>query len=586
MLIVLKKSNEKIRLDYSNIEVTEDVVDAERFLYFFDVNIVDKSKLIDKLKAFTKLITYNQANDLMNGNFFVTIFDKKEETITIYRDKSGIKSAYYFKGESGLIIGTNVHDVAKISEIKFFDRNSIYKYIYGDFLFNGETFYEEINEFKRGGEYSFNSLLKLENEKIYTIELSDQENKFTEEENILKLREEIDIAHKDYLCAQNNILLSGGIDSVAMLIALDDLTTKDRINAVSYKVKDTIEDETHYAKNIADYLDIPIEIKEIDPTNKKNYALFEDRILKMNNPYIGMWIFGNFKGTQKEIYYAGQDTRLHTPSVNPIDRIAFNLLNKKNNLIIILIDKLASFFRMLIMLFNYKQNKYLRELYKLSFVFNIEKYVDKYYFRLDQKIFKKLEFPKEVYEELKTYFTIDYNQIKSQRALYNKIVELKWNEQYINDIRYLQDIAKLNNTYMAMPFYLEPIAKFSATIPFKLAIKNMIGRGRFSNKKRIVKKYMLRQALKDKMEDTVYYRAKAVSSTLYLMFNGILGELIREELKNDLDRKESFINDFKLNSFVDRFLKNKEWIVSDEEYLLKIYQIGTLSIYNRKVLSK
>jgi hypothetical protein len=112
----------------------------------------------------------------------------------------------------------------------------------------------------------------------------------------------------------------------------------------------------------------------------------------------------------------------------------------------------------------------------------------------------------------------------------------------------------------------------------------MMGRGRFSNKKRLVKKYMLRQSLKDKMNDTVYYRAKAVSSTMYLMFNGVLGELIRDELKRDVDGKRSFVNDFKLNSFIEKFLNTSVFEVSDEGYLLKIYQIGTLVIYNRTVL--
>jgi hypothetical protein len=584
MLIVFKKNKQDLQLDYTDINTTENVVETDRFFYFFDVNIVDKNELINKLERYSSVAKYDEINELMRGNFFLVIYDKKEEKLIVYRDKSGIKSGYYYSDNNQLLIGTNVHQVANKANVKSFDKKSIFKYIYGDFLFNGKTFYQGVKEIERGGQYSFNNLLELEDKSISKIDLMVEENSSTEEENIIRLRKEIDTAHEGYLCDKNNILLSGGIDSVAMLIALDDITTKDKIHSISYKVKDTVEDETYYAKSIADYLEIPIDIKEIDPTSTLNYASFEEKVLKMNNPYVGMWIFGNFKGTPQEMFYAGQDTRLHTPSVNPIDRIAFNLVAKKNSFGVKLLDGIASFFRMFIIPFNYKNNKYLREIYKLSFVFDIEKYVDKYYFRLDQKTFNEYGFPDSVYKELVEYFKIDYNIIKSPRALYNKIVALKWDEQYINDIRYLQDIAKLNNTYIAMPFYLEPIAKFSATIPFQLSIKNMIGRGRFSDKKRIVKKYLLRQSLKDKMNDTVYYRAKAVSSTMYLMFNGVLGELIQTELKNDLERNKSFLKEFNLNLFIDRFLKTSEWYVEDESYLLKIYQIGTLSIYNRTIL--
>ncbi len=584
MLIVLNKNSQKLNLDFQNIEITENVIETDGYTYFLDANIVDKTSVINQLNTQNSLITYSEIDLLLNGNFFVVIFDKSKEELTVYRDKSGIKSGYFSHKNDEIVIGTNVHDVARKSSVTGFNKHSIYKYIYGDFLFNGETFYEGIAEFKRGIHSSFDSNLSLISEELSDLELSYSENKLSEEENIKQLREEIDIAHKGYLCDKNNILLSGGIDSVAMLIALDDITTKDKIHSISYRVKDTVEDETYYAQSIADHLELPIEIKEVDPKSASNYKSFEERILKMNNPYVGMWIFGNFKGTPDEMFYAGQDTRLHTPSVNPIDKIAFSLVGVKNNVFVLLLAKVASFFRMIITLFNYKGNRYLRELYKLSFVFNVEQYISKYYFRLDKEAFKQYNFPDVVFEELEAYFKLDYNEIKSPRALYNKVVELKWSEQYINDIRYLQDIAKLNSTYIAMPFYLERIAQFSATIPFNLSIRSMIGRGRFSDKKRIVKKYMLRQSLKDKMNDTVYYRAKAVSSTMYLMFNGVLGDLIREELKNDLKSDRSFINQFKLNSFIDQFLNSSDFEVSDEGYLLKIYQIGTLAIYNRTVL--
>ena len=584
MLIRLHKNNQGIELNYENIEVTENVVETDRFFYFFDVNLVDKKSIIDQLKVQESTISYLEINKLMRGNFFAVIFDKSNQELTVYRDKSGIKSGYYQQQSNALIIGTNVHDVTLKSGVKSFNKSAVYKYIYGDFLFNGETFYEGISEFKRGVSYSYNNLLELKESEVFNIELPTKDNDLSEEQNINQLREEIDNAHKDYLSEKNNILLSGGIDSVAMLIALDDITTKDKIHSISYKVKETLEDETFYAKSIADHLEIPIEIKEIDPKSKANYASFEDRILKMNNPYVGMWIFGNFKGTPNEMFYAGQDTRLHTPSVNPIDRIAFSLVAVKDNFFILILAKIAALFRGILSMFNYSENKYLRELYKLSFVFNVEQYISKYYFNLDHKKFDTYGFPTEIYHELESYFKLDYTNIKSPRALYNKIVELKWSEQYINDIRYLQDIAKLNTTYIAMPFYLEPIAQFSAGIPFKLSIKTMMGRGRFSNKKRLVKKYMLRQSLKDKMNDDVYYRAKAVSSSMYLVFNGVLGDLVREELQKDLLIENSFINQFKLNAFIDKFLNTTEFKVSDEGYLLKVYQLGMLAVYNRTVL--
>lgn len=584
MLVDITKSDEGLLVDYSNVRETENHCESDRYIYFFDSNLTNNEDVILKLRACNSLLDYETINSLFCGNFFIAVYDKNEQEVAIHRDKSGIKTAYIFKSDYRLIFGTNVHQVAKKASVKSFDKGAVYKFLFGDFLFNGSTFYEDVREIRRGGSYYFTGFLSTEFSNTQELVLAKEENFLSEAENIVKLREEIVQAHRGYVSSSNNVLLSGGIDSVAMLIALDDILSKDKITAISYKVKGTLEDETHYAKSIAEHLDIPIEIKEIDPCDPNNYLNFEERLLEMNNPYIGMWIFGNFQGSPNEMFYAGQDTRLHTPSVDPIDRVAFSLVSYRNTWAIRLLGQMASLVRFFIKDWKDSSNNYFKYLFKASYVFEIKKYVNLFFFKLDKDSYSKTGFPMKFYEEIRSYFTLDYSEIKSPRSLYNRIVDLKWNEQYINDIRYLQDIGKANNTYVALPFYLEPIAFFSSTIPFKLAIKSMMGKGRFSNKNRIVKKYMLRQSLRDKMNDLTYYRAKAVSSSLYLLFNGKLGELIKSEIKRDLESKNSFVKEFQIEEIVGRFMSRTEWVVADEFYLLKMYHIGVLAMYNRSIL--
>jgi hypothetical protein len=71
---------------------------------------------------------------------------------------------------------------------------------------------------------------------------------------------------------------------------------------------------------------------------------------------------------------------------------------------------------------------------------------------------------------------------------------------------------------------------------------------------------------------------------MYLVFNGVLGDLVRTELQQDLLLNNSFIKAFKLEAFVAEFLTATEFKVSDEGYLLKVYQLGMLAVYNRTVL--
>lgn len=58
----------------------------------------------------------------------------------------------------------------------------------------------------------------------------------------------------------------------------------------------------------------------VDPADPKIVADYEDDLQKMNNPVFGNWIFRPHLSNDISVrYFAGQDTRLHTPSVNSVD---------------------------------------------------------------------------------------------------------------------------------------------------------------------------------------------------------------------------------------------------------------------------
>lgn len=524
---------------------------------------------------------YSDLERFFPGGFLFVCLNKIEKTIEIFRDRGGIKTAYYLWNESSFTLNTNQHDLAKLNPQTSFDKLAIQDYFEFGFIKDGKTFYDDIHEVSRASELCFDIQNKSSKSKLHDLNLFQQDNTKSLKENINQLREQINKAHLIYKEKYNNVLLSGGIDSVAMLIAMDDVAADSNIKSYSYRVKGTIEDETFYANCISTHLNRTLEIIEIDPNQEQWYEHFMDKIVQMNNPYIGMWIFGNLKIENEGVFYAGQDSRLHTPNVNPIDRIAFELVKKRYKLFKKIMNPLGSF---IIKILNKdsKKGNLKRHLIRLFSVFNTASYVDTYYFGLAKA---PKSFNNEEWENFKNYFHLDYDKINNPRDLYNHIVLKKWNEQYVNDIRYLQDVARLNKTRIAMPFYTKDIVEFSSSIPFKWATKFMLGHSRFSKKTKIVSKYVLRKALQDKMDPITYKRSKAVSSTIYLQFNGALGRICQGILKEELSHKNNLISFFNFENEIDNYFKTKSWNKRDEDFLNKVYRLTTLIVYKNEIVN-
>lgn len=585
----IHSKNGSIYLNYSLDEIDYQFENS-RFLFFIDTNLSkDKATIIQKQLPQLNDLDPKEITKILNGNFFVVAIDKKEGKIHLMRDASGIKTGYFSQTNKGLLVGSVMHDVALERGMVTYNKKAVGQLLYSNYLLNGSTIYNEVEEVKMGQCLTFDFELNVVNTRYEKINLAQKDNDLSAEENFQKLREETQKAHQAFIGKDNQVFLSGGLDSIAMLVALDDLEEKKNINTISFRVKDTTQDETVYAQSIAKHLDIKNEIKEVDANDVENVQNFEEQILKMNNPYFGMWIFGNFQGTPDQMFYAGQDTRLHTPALNEVDKIAFNLLKFRKAWWMKYLAKPAAKLTQSLMEklgWDKKGGMIFGNLYKASHIFDLKNYVQKFYLKLDEQKIAQKGIPTDYYEQFQKHFDFDLDKIETPRALYNQLVELKWQEQYTYDMRYLQDVARVNNTYIAMPFYDKKLAEFSSSIPFGLSTKAMKGRARFGKTSRIIYKYVLRHAFRDKLNDLVFYRAKAVSETLHQLFNGALGAKVRQLLEKDLNAEASFIQLFKLEDYVNKFLNKSTFEMGDYDLLARVYYIATLTVYHHRIFEK
>lgn len=571
-------SNQDFNFELNQVDY---LYDDKENIVLLDINISkDKKEAVNnKIINWLQSPTTKEAESLFRGGYFILHYKKQNGTITIYRDASGIKTGYYNLTKETLSVSTQLHALAKKTDITSFNDQAIAMLLAVDFCFDGYTIYKGINEFLMGAEVFFKDGL-IQSEKKSSVQLAKYNNNLGFNANVTTLREEVISVHKSLVSANNVVYLSGGIDSCVMLSALHDITDKKDIKCISYKVKGTTKDETVYAKSIANYLDVNLDIREIDPFQKTDLDFFEETILKLNNPYIGYWIFST-EGDLNTTFFAGQDTRLHTPDINNIDSFVFDLYLKGISLPLNNItERLVGYIYKNL---NLKSSniKALRHLERVAKIGYPKDYIEKYILEFKQKMEgSRVE---EEIKSLKTFYELP-KTIKSKRHLYNEIIKIKWKEQYTDDIKYMQDIARVSSTYMAMPFYDKQFSEFCSSIPFEYVSKFENGTDTFSNSKVRVNKVVLREAFKDKLNKEVLYRKKAVSETNFLLFEGNLGENIYKTIEKDLNSKESFIKQYKLESFISPYYdKEQKWTINDQNYLMKIYYIGTLCVYFRNI---
>jgi len=568
-----------------DIQANEFYFQTETFQFFIDSNLPVDTIQAECLKVkgdnIASLVTYLKTDGV------IVAFNKISNQIIAQRDESGLSSIYYYSDSNELVLSSVVHRIAQHFKLPL-HKSNIQQWLTFDFLWDGQTFYHNVKQVLIDQTLTFGSDLSLIKSDQNQLRFSDQENTHSETENFRMLRKEIVEAHRLYVRERNIVFLSGGIDSVAMLIALDDLVEKNRIESHSFKEKTTEKDETEYAQSISDHLRTKLRIIERDVTGEIDYSIFKKKINELNNPYPGIWTFANqVTDDIRDIYFAGQDTRLHTPALNSVDLLAFKLfvatarvpfLLKILNLPLMPIQAVFDFLTRKDIL----KNRTFRGLRRASYITNTKEYLLRFYFKRDYDQIKKLGIPSDFFEASAISYTLDLKNIFNQRALYNYVVSVKWREQYVNDIRYMIDMVKHEGSRLAMPFYNRKLALFSSSIPFNLSTRFIEGKGAFGDKKVAINKFVLRQSLRDKIDDKTYYRGKGAPSTFHIIFNQGLSQILKDILELDLARPDSLIQRLNLLSLVSPFLKRQDpFGVEDSgfSYLLKIYNLSCLIEY-------
>lgn len=198
-----------------------------------------------------------------NGMWAFAIFDKKKETVFISRDRFGVKPLYYINTPEKFAFGSEIKQM-----LGFGIKAKVNKQILADYFCIGysnhtaDTFFDGISQLEPGCNLTIT--LKDVSPKIsrfYDLKVNDAVTKMKEDEAIdfyiSKLNDAINLRLRSDVVVGS--CLSGGLDSSYISSyagSLHNSKSKDHFKAITARSIQSDNDESPYAKMVADYAEL------------------------------------------------------------------------------------------------------------------------------------------------------------------------------------------------------------------------------------------------------------------------------------------------------------------------------------------
>ena len=370
----------------------------------------------------------------------------------------------------------------------------------------------------------------------------------------------------------NALLLSGGVDSCISAIVLKDVVKDKNLECFTFSTLNAEQDEFSEAKFTADHLGLNVERVIVDPNA---HVDLEELIYNSNFFYPGAIMISAIarQAGENTNFFACQDTRLHTPALNPLDKLVFSASPFQRELFSRAMGVFSD---------NFTSNKTINKVITRGKMANdLPSYINELFFHKHKINLNDYErdanFITELDGSAKNIFT---NFEGNSRQIYNEIVKLAWHRQYSDDIQYLVSTTAQFNSSCQMPWYDEELAFVSAQLPMKEATKFVKGRAGHSSKSKKVNKYILRQAFDGLLPNEILFRDKAVCVTNHLFLKGVYRPYIEGMKINSLLFKTKAGSNLAINRLFDiHYNRYLDYQINDYNKVVEMQNIVALELY-------
>lgn len=223
---------------------------------------------------------------LFNGMFAMALYDRKEETLTLIRDRVGIKPLFYYWDGVHFAFASELKALLKLEFVKQnlkINHKAVNDYLHVGFIPEPQTIYENIYKFPAG---SFGILKEkhFKIEKYWSISKQINAQVINNEQEAKEKLKNLLISSVKYRLISDvpyGIFLSGGIDSSLVAAVAQNITGN--IKTFSIGFKEAKYNEAPYAKAVADYL--KTKHTAFTVTYNDAISLIEDIIAQYDEPF-------------------------------------------------------------------------------------------------------------------------------------------------------------------------------------------------------------------------------------------------------------------------------------------------------------
>lgn len=504
----------------------------------------------------------------IKGDFCFSLIH--HDLVYLGSSRSATHPIYFRKLNEEFIYSLKFSDVVESSMHNTLSEEACYQFLTYEYVADPLTLVDDVYKVP-----SANVLIVQNNLSFSLTEFEPQISSCNEtDESLVAFKESVYKAHENRVSntSTNTLLLSGGVDSCVSAIVLKDVVKNSNVDCFTFSTLHSEQDEFSEAKFTADYLGLNVERVIVDPNQAVD---LEKLIYNSNFFYPGAIMISAIaqQAGSNTNFFACQDTRLHTPALNPLDKLVFSSSPFQRNVF----SKVLGFFSN-----NISSNAMVNKVVtRGKFANDLPKYITELFFHKHQLNLGSYKKDSNFSTTLETCVEAKFSGFSGNtRQIYNEIVKLAWHRQYSDDIQYLVSTTGQFNSQCQMPWYDEELAFISAQLPMKQATKFVKGRAGHSKKSKKVNKYILRNVFDGLLPNEILFRDKAVCVTNHLYLKGVYRPYIEGMKVNSLLFNTRAGQQLVIKELFDfHYNRYMNYQVSDYNAVVEMQNIVALELY-------
>ncbi len=190
-----------------------------------------------------------------NGMFALAIWDAREETLFLARDRLGKKPLYYRETGGGLIFGSEVKALLAHPDCpREIDDRNLSKYLAYEYVPSPHCIFKGVHKLPAGHWLTWHGG-RTRAQRYWDFHFSHQADERTESEIAHELRDRLKESVRRRLVSDVplGVFLSGGLDSSSVVAMMSELMPPSQIKTFAIGFEEKSFDESAYARRVADY---------------------------------------------------------------------------------------------------------------------------------------------------------------------------------------------------------------------------------------------------------------------------------------------------------------------------------------------